>query len=149
MNLLELCNRTWEAIMANFNTLLFWVPAILLAPASLLAAYLYFSIKVELRLLARRSVSRAEHETRLTELVTELETLRVRLLAAESRPAQQDWAPQDGIQPPALNLNRRGQILRLHGKGRSTAEIASDLQISQGEVELLVKVHDWSAATAL
>jgi DNA-binding NarL/FixJ family response regulator len=134
--------------MTNINPILFWGPTVLLAPAALSAAYLYFSMKVEGRLMARRAVSRAELDTRWTELVTELETLRVRLTALESRPTPPDWTPQDGMLP-ALNLNRRGQILRLHGKGRSAAEIASDLQISQGEVELLVKVHDWSAATAL
>jgi len=37
----------------------------------------------------------------------------------------------------------------LHGKGRTAAEIAADLQISQGEVELLVKVHEWPAACGL
>jgi hypothetical protein len=127
--------------MTNVHPLLFWAPAILLVPAALAAAYFYFSLRVELRLMARRAATRAELNSRWSEVVTELETLRVRLVAAEARPALQDWTP------PALNLNWRGQILRLHGKGRSTAEIASDLRISQGEVELLVKVHDWAAAT--
>ncbi len=130
--------------MTSVNPLFFWAPAVLLVPTVLVAAYLYFSLKVELRLVARRSVSRTELDSRWTELVTELETLRAQVAAAESPVAPpQDWTPQ------ALNLNRRGQILRLHGKGRSTAEIASDLQISQGEVELMVKIHDWSAANAL
>jgi DNA-binding NarL/FixJ family response regulator len=95
-------------------------------------------------LVARRAVTRAEFDTRWSEVITELETLRTRLAVTEAQPPPaQDWKPQ------SLNLNRRGQILRLHGKGRTPAEIASDLQISQGEVELLLKVHDWSAATAL
>jgi DNA-binding NarL/FixJ family response regulator len=93
--------------------------------------------------VARRSVTRAELDTRWTELVAELEALRVRLAVVESRAAPSDWAPQ------AVNLNRRGQILRLHGKGRTPAEIATDLQISQGEVELLVKLHDWPPAASL
>ena len=126
------------------NPLLLWAPAVLLVPAILAAAYFYFSLKVELRLVARRAVTRAELDRRWSEIVTELETLRARLVATEAQPVPaQDWKTQ------SLNLNRRGQILRLHGKGRTPAEIASDLQISQGEVELLVKVHDWSAAKAL
>ena len=126
------------------NPLLFWAPAVLLVPAILAAAYFYFSLKVELRLVARRAVTRAELDSRWSEIITEMETLRARLMATETQPAPaQDWKSQ------SLNLNRRGQILRLHGKGRTPAEIASDLQISQGEVELLVKVHDWSAASAL
>jgi DNA-binding NarL/FixJ family response regulator len=46
-----------------------------------------------------------------------------------------------------LNLNRRGQILRLSRKGKSVAEIAQDLNVAQGEVELLLKVHDLSQET--
>lgn len=127
----------------TMNPFFFWAPAVLLVPIASLAAYFYFSLRVEVSLLARHGLTREEFDTRLVEIITELETLRTRQAAAESRPAPPDWAPQ------SLNLNRRGQILRLHGKGRSPAEIASDLQISQGEVELLVKVHDWPAASAL
>jgi DNA-binding NarL/FixJ family response regulator len=115
----------------------------LLALAVALGVYLYFALKVELGLVVRRSVTRAELDGRVTELVAELEALRARLATVESRAAPVDWAPQ------ALNLNRRGQVLRLHGKGRTTAEIATDLQISQGEVELLVKLHDWPPAASL
>ena len=121
--------------------LFFWIPTALLLLALPLGIYLYYSLRVELRVVMRRGVTRAEFDKRLGEIVTDLETFRTRLAAAESLPAPQpEWAPQQ-----ALNLNRRGQILRLHDKGRSVAEIASDLQISQGEVELIVKVHDWSA----
>ena len=133
----------------TINPFFFWAPAALLVPVILLAAYFYFSLKVELRLLQRRAVMRGDLDARWTEIVTELETLRAQVMAAvEARPAPQDWSVQERP-TSALNLNRRGQILRLHGKGRSTAEIASDLQISQGEVELLLKVHDWSASTSL
>ena len=125
------------------HSLLQWGPLLLLALAVALGVYLYFALKVELGLVVRRSVTRAELDGRVTELVAELEALRARLATVESRAAPVDWAPQ------ALNLNRRGQVLRLHGKGRTTAEIATDLQISQGEVELLVKLHDWPPAASL
>jgi hypothetical protein len=125
------------------HSLLFWLPAALLVVALPLGLYLHLSLVVELRLLARRAVTRIELDDRWTEMAAEFETLRVRLAAAESRPVPADWVPQ------AVNLNRRGQILRLHGKGRTAAEIAADLQISQGEVELVVKVHDWPVASPL
>jgi DNA-binding NarL/FixJ family response regulator len=134
--------------MTNINPVLVWAPTVVLVPALVLAAYLYFSLKIELSLMARRAVTRAELEDRWKDVVTELETLRARLAVSESRPGPQDWVRPDG-KPLAMNLNRRGQILRLHGKGRSKAEIASDLQISQGEVELMLKVNDWSATSAL
>jgi DNA-binding NarL/FixJ family response regulator len=134
--------------MTQANPIFFWAPAVLLALTFVAAAYSYFALKVEFRLLARRAATRAELDARVLELVTEVETLRTQVAAAESRPVPPEWNAQDR---PAgsLNLNRRGQILRLHGKGRSPAEIASDLQISQGEVELLLKVHDWSATIPL
>ena len=125
------------------HSLLLWVPAALLAIALPLGIYLYLSLTVELRLLTRRVITRVELDRRWSDMVAELEALRERVAAAESRPVPADWTPQ------AVNLNRRGQILRLHGKGRSPAEIAADLQISQGEVELVVKVHDWPAAVPL
>ena len=120
-----------------------WGPLALTASAISFGTYLYFGLKVDLALLSRRSLTRAELEGRLTELVAEVEALRARVAVVESRAAPVDWAPQ------AVNLNRRGQVLRLHGKGRTTAEIATDLQISQGEVELLVKLHDWQPAASL
>lgn len=125
------------------QSLLMWVSLALAVTAVVVGAYLYCALKVELGLLSRRSVARAEADVRWTGLVAELEALRARLAAVEARAAPSDWAPQ------AVNLNRRGQVLRLHGKGRSTAEIAADLQIAQGEVELLLKLHEWPPAASL
>jgi len=134
--------------MTQATPFLYWAPAVLLVPILLAAGYLFFSLKVELSLLSKRCVSRVELDRRLMEVVADLETLRTHTAATEPRAVPQEWAMQD--RPVAsLNLNRRGQILRLHGKGRSTAEIAADLQISQGEVELMLKVYDWSAASPL
>ena len=121
----------------------FWVMAALLAIALPLAVYYYLALKVEIRLLARRVVTRMELDNRWNDMAADLEALRERVAAAESRPVPADWTPQ------SVNLNRRGQIVRLHGKGRTPSEIAADLQISQGEVELVVKVHDWPAAVPL
>ena len=134
--------------MIHVNPIFFLAPAVLLVPVSLAAVYFFFSLKVELRLQAKRAVTRAEFDSRLAEFVTELETLRTQIASTEARPMPPEW-PLPDRPAGSLNLNRRGQILRLHGKGRSAAEIASDLQISQGEVELLLKVHDWSAAIPL
>lgn len=61
---------------------------------------------------------------------------------------------EEGRTPPAewfseagpVNLNRRGQVLRLHRRGESAGQIASVLGLSQGEVKLIVKVHDLGRA---
>lgn len=45
--------------------------------------------------------------------------------------------------PPgqSMNLSRRNLVLRMHFRGDSPSRIASALQISKGEVDLLLKVH--------
>jgi uncharacterized coiled-coil protein SlyX len=81
------------------------------------------------------------------QMSVDLEELRHRLLCREET---MQAAPATAWSNPALpmNLNRRGQILRLSRKGKSVAEIASDLHVAQGEVELLLKVHDLGQKTA-
>ncbi|MGD0580788.1 MAG: hypothetical protein ABSC08_17905 [Bryobacteraceae bacterium] len=52
--------------------------------------------------------------------------------------------PSRGTTPlpgQSMNLSRRNQVLRLHFRGDSPSRIASALQISKGEVDLLLKVH--------
>ncbi len=80
----------------------------------------------------------------LRQLSLELDAIRGRLDTNERtlHSAMPVWPSESS----SIQLNRRGQILRLSGKGKSTSEIASDLGISQGEVELLLKVHDLAQA---
>jgi uncharacterized protein DUF6115 len=72
----------------------------------------------------------------------DLEELRKRVSVQNDsvQSAAPSWASPD----LPVNLNRRGQIIRLSRKGKSVAEIAQDLNVAQGEVELLLKVHDLS-----
>jgi hypothetical protein len=79
---------------------------------------------------------------RIEELSLQLGELRDRLEVQEQ--SAQATVPVWPSETSAIQLNRRGQILRLAGKGRSIAEIALDLGVSQGEVELLLKVQDLS-----
>jgi uncharacterized coiled-coil protein SlyX len=81
------------------------------------------------------------------QMAVDLEELRSRV---QCREETMQAAPTTAWSNPALpmNLNRRGQILRLSRKGKSVAEIASDLHVAQGEVELLLKVHDFGQKTA-
>jgi len=124
----------------------YWIPLAIAFPLGALCVYLFLSlkaVKVDLRLLAKPLVTRARFEAEVQRLGDELQQLRGRLTECEavhSAPAPWAWA----LEPAAVNLNRRGQILRLHRKGKSMQEIASALHISPGEAELMVKVHDMS-----
>jgi DNA-binding NarL/FixJ family response regulator len=76
---------------------------------------------------------------------SELEEVRARLRELER---ERRSLAEAGAEPDYLNLNRRAQILSLHRKGKRVPEIAAALRIPQGEVELMVKVHDLSQSAS-
>jgi hypothetical protein len=86
----------------------------------------------------------AESESRsesIAALRTQIGMLQKRLEEVEGRKTSLwDWNPE----PTSINLNRRGQVLRLFRRGDSAAQIASTLGLSKGEVMLIVKVHEMS-----
>ena len=66
--------------------------------------------------------------------------MRERLSEVEHRKASPWDCSQE--QGGTINLNRRGQVLRLARRGDSITQIASTLGLSKGEVMLIVKVHE-------
>jgi hypothetical protein len=50
--------------------------------------------------------------------------------------------------PESVHLNRRGQVLKLHRRGHNVSQIASDLNISQGEVRLTLKLNELLRSTS-
>ena len=72
------------------------------------------------------------------DLTPALNELRARLTELEQAPRYSPDMP--------VNLNRRGQVLRLLQRGDQASEIASTLGISQGEVLLMLKVHQLTRA---
>jgi hypothetical protein len=122
------------------------VPLLLFAVLGV-AVCLFLMLKVELRLLGRHAVTRAELENAVRMWTGELEEVRVRLQEVEHEcPSPAEWSAAG---TESSNLNRRAQILGLHRKGKPVREIASVLHIPQGEVELMVKVHDLSRSARL
>ncbi len=83
--------------------------------------------------LAETVVQLASESKRLQSRIEELEA---------SRAPSAEWFPE----PASMHLNHRGQVLRLHRRGESAQQIASSLHLSQGEVQLIVKVHELSRA---
>lgn len=49
---------------------------------------------------------------------------------------------QADLNAAPINLNRRGQMMRMHRRGESIPAIASALGISQGEVKLTVRMQE-------
>lgn len=105
-----------------------------------LCAYLFVSLKRQqcAQLRERRRLAEAQ-QAEIQQLRSALEQLRQELEEAEKRLEQAAWpagGPVGGI-----NLNTRGQVLRLFRRGEKPEQIAATLGIPQGEVELLLKVH--------
>lgn len=132
--------------MASFFQIGLPVIALLSAAASL---YLLFRMRAEFaeyRKLTQKSVSDQELSEALQPLKVRLAEFEVRLAefdsrfaAAESRrQLDSDWLAE----AESLNLNRRGQVLRLHKRGESPDNIASSLRMKPGEVQLIIKVFE-------
>jgi hypothetical protein len=94
-----------------------------------LAFSLYFLMK-------RRQIVSMPPPVAAPDLTPALNELRARLTELEQAPRYSPDMP--------VNLNRRGQVLRLLQRGDQASEIASTLGISQGEVLLMLKVHQLS-----
>jgi hypothetical protein len=121
------------------------LPMLLICLVALLAvcvsAWLFVKLRAALGQLAK---SIAVHE----QLSEQTAALNVRLVALEarlntvdqSRKEHSDWLSQ----AESLNLNRRGQVLRLHHRGDSVSDIASALRMRKGEVQLMIKVYELS-----
>ncbi len=102
---------------------------------------LYLKMRAEFRCLTFNTVNPQQ----VSEMTS---TLSARLSLCESRLDNADRTRKDHAewvsQAQSLNLNRRGQVLRLHRRGESAAEIASSLRMGQGEVRLMIKVYEIS-----
>jgi hypothetical protein len=91
---------------------------------------------MRMRTLARKSREQCEQlEGRITQVAEAAERLKEQLAELE----KPQWVP---AQP--LNLNKRGQILRMRRRGERPETIAGALSLPRNEVELLLKVHDLS-----
>lgn len=109
------------------------------AVAISLPLVLYTRLKAEAKMLADRL---REMESSLTEIAP----LQIRLSKLEAQHAQfleqrkhhADWISE----AESLNLNHRGQVIRLHRRGDSVADIASALRMGQAEVLLMTKIYD-------
>ena len=131
--------------------LFYWIPlgvgAIGLALGALCVIQ-FFSFKKRLQeaLLVMRDIEPLE--ATVAQLASEMHEFRERLGEREAREAERPAPAGWGQETTGVNLNRRGQILRLRRRGRTVEEIATTLQMPRGEVELMVKVHEMSQRAA-
>jgi hypothetical protein len=125
------------------------------------ALVLFFALAVIFFVVLGQRIQRVAADVRNREKATqnlaselEAQALLARQMSIDLEELRKRVGDQNEVIPAAppfwgnaeipVNLNRRGQIIRLARKGKSVAEIAQDLNVAQGEVELLLKVHDLS-----
>jgi hypothetical protein len=115
-------------------------PLFFAVAALAVVAFLQFSLFIVSKrrldhLLASHNRSFEEWRTKEENLTAEFSQIRGEIADLRCSPA---IAPTLG---QSMNLSRRNQVLRMHFRGDSPSRIASVLQISKGEVDLLLKVH--------
>ena len=108
-----------------------------------LALYLLCTLKIE-----KRKPPRLAEPAEIAALRRRLADVEAQCRQSESRARERADEPRAAAaEPPGvpvrpgMNLNRRGQALRLYRRGETPAEIARLLAIPAGEVRLLLKVH--------
>jgi len=111
---------------------------VLLAAGIALCAFLFLSLKQELRLLRKRHLEQtqlADHLAR--QLRSEIAHLKRVLVEVDGKASQ---LPQLSPPRPAMNTTRRSQILRMNRRGERPDQIAAALGVPKGEIDLLLKI---------
>jgi hypothetical protein len=102
---------------------------------------LFVTTKLEVQAVRRLAISaRAELEEMQRQSPAVMHSPSAPVPDPEPAPAQlaQPVLPQLA---GSLNLSKRAQALRMHRRGEPVPSIAAALQSSQGEIQLLLKVH--------
>ncbi|MGD0616052.1 MAG: hypothetical protein ABSB67_00165 [Bryobacteraceae bacterium] len=111
------------------------LPYVLLAAGLIACIVLFISLKLEIR--RKPGGSNGNVEETVDGLSAAFEQIRARLEdAMQPPPAPTVWSGNASV-----NLNRRGQVLRLFRRGDTPRQIASALGMRQGEVDLIIKIH--------
>ena len=115
------------------------VACVLALLAGAVQRWLFVKLKTEFRDLKLSAVSESKSSEQNRVLGSRIDELETRIAAFEyTRDEHTEWIAQ----AESLNLNRRGQVLRLHRRGESVPGIASALRMGQGEVKLMIKVYE-------
>ena len=101
--------------------------------------YLFFCLRKQSRVFGQREADGMALTQEINGMVKAMESINLRLEELERR---KTITIDGSAEPASVNLNRRGQVLRLSRRGDSAGQIASALGLSQGEVKLTLRVHE-------
>lgn len=120
------------------------LPYVVLAAGLTACILLFLSLKLELRRRSGASNGVNQVVETVDGLSAAFEQIRTRLEEAMQPPVVSPaWSTN-----PSINLTRRGQVLRLFRRGDTPRQIASSLSMRQGEVDLIIKVHQMVLSSA-
>ncbi len=120
-------------------TAMAWAAILAALAVSVAVAVRFIALEKRIGLLRSEITAAAPLAGHLAELQKQMEQIVSQLSDAEQRRIPGvDWSTESA----SLNLNHRGQVLRMHRRGESSSEIAAALGLSPGEVRLIVKVHE-------
>ena len=135
-------------MLESLELLSYWIPlglGVIAVALGMLCVCQFFSFRKRIKEALADPRDMEPLEATVAHLAAEMHELRDRLGEREAeRQTPAGWAQE----VTGVNLNRRGQVLRLRRRGRTVEEIATTLQMPRGEVELMVKVHELSQRAA-
>jgi uncharacterized protein YlxW (UPF0749 family) len=108
----------------------------------------FVQLKVEISTLRRQDANRNEEckdlAGRIGEHQAHLELLKNGLAKLEQRV---ETVTTQSVRQQALDSNRRAHVFRLHQRGERPDQISRTLNLPRAEVDLLLKIQKYSAAT--
>jgi hypothetical protein len=111
-----------------------------LALSLIASLMLYLDVRIELAKERSRERNKKDASATLVQnLAGDLEAVRESVRTLEVVPVA---VPQPT--GPGINLSKRVQALRMHRRGETVATIAAALQTPRNEIELLLKVCEWT-----
>ena len=109
------------------------------------------SLEAEITQLGRKAITQEELASAIALISKEMQRVSAGVsqelegMKSEVSDLKKKAEPADMIpESLGLNLNTRGQILRLYRRGESVSDIASTLHVPKGEVNLIIRVHEMS-----
>jgi len=112
-----------------------WLLPLLTALGLVACLGLFLSLKAELSARVR------DNEDRLASMLNRLDSATV-------NDAPDEWETTVIPLRSGINLNRRGQAVRLLRRGENVAHVAAALAVPRAEIELLIRVQEMTAQRA-
>ncbi len=107
---------------------------------------LFVNLKLEVEKRSQRE--RARVEAIMARLVEAEGRLAPSALASPEHEIEQNILQNPVVPRSGLNLSKRVQVARLLREGKDSVQIAAELGLSRGEVQLLASVHTMAVARA-